>query len=344
MMHSLIHSFPLPSSRTYCSVGLLLGLGLLAAANAQAQSTGSYLLTPSSGTFTPTTGGTSVPDILRDDAVSGSLPIGFSFSFEGVSYTSFQASSNGLLGFGGGLSTVGGELSNTLTSPLLTGASLPALAPFWTDLTGSLGTGATAQYLTTGLAPNRMLTMEWLDYKDLNGDAQQYISFQVKLYETSGRIEYSYRKGPVGEAGDATIGLKGTNGSFLSLTSVSNAPTVSATTSYNRLNRPATGQIYAFTPPVTPLATAPAFTAAEVAVFPSPAHAAFMVVVPAVAGASEVQVELHNSLGQVVRHQTAALPAAGTRLQLTTADLAAGVYTLRLQAGTSMLAKRVVLN
>jgi hypothetical protein len=56
-----------------------------------------------------------------------------------------------------------------------------------------------------------------------------------------------------------------------------------------------------------------------------------------------VQAELLNSLGQVVRRQAAALPPAGTQLTIEAAGLAAGVYTLRLQAGSATLAKRVVL-
>jgi hypothetical protein len=67
------------------------------------------------------------------------------------------------------------------------------------------------------------------------------------------------------------------------------------------------------------------------------------VLMPGVAGASAVQAELVNSLGQVVRRQSAALPASGTTLTVETADLAQGVYTLRLLAGSTTLAKRVVI-
>ena len=61
----------------------------------------------------------------------------------------------------------------------------------------------------------------------------------------------------------------------------------------------------------------------------------------AVAGAVPVQATLLNALGQVVRRQTA---ATGTAFTVETAALAAGVYTLRLQAGAATLAKRVVLH
>jgi hypothetical protein len=328
------------------NLGCLLGLGVLPAAGACAQAN-SYQLAATASSFIPVVSGTAVPTILRDDAVSGSLPIGFSFRFGNVSYTTFQVSSNGLLGFGGGLSDIGTALSNTLTSFDLAGPSLPALAPFWTDLSGSPGTGATAQYAVSGTAPNRVFTMEWLDYKDLNGDADHYISFQVKLYETTNRIEYCYRKGVPGEAADATIGLKSLDGSYLSLSEASATPPRSSTTSYNRLNRPATGQVYAFIAPTTPLAiSAPAWQAAAATLFPNPARTrtGFTVFVPAVVGSTVVQADLLNTLGQVVGRQTAALPPSGTNIQVATTNLTAGIYILRLRAGAISVAKRIVLN
>ena len=91
------------------------------------------------------------------------------------------------------------------------------------------------------------------------------------------------------------------------------------------------------------LATAPALTAAQVELFPNPAHARFAVLMPGVPGAAIVQAELVNALGQVVRRQAAALPASGATLTVETGELAAGVYTLRLRAGPTTLAKRVVI-
>jgi hypothetical protein len=93
----------------------------------------------------------------------------------------------------------------------------------------------------------------------------------------------------------------------------------------------------------SPLATAPALTAAQVALYPNPAHARFAVLMPGVAGATAVQAELVNALGQVVRRQAAALPISGTTLTVETGDLATGVYTLRLLAGPTTVVKRVVL-
>jgi len=88
------------------------------------------------------------------------------------------------------------------------------------------------------------------------------------------------------------------------------------------------------------LATAPALSAAQVALYPNPAHDRFTVLVPAGAGAAPVHATLLNALGQVVRTQAA---ASGTAFAVETGALAAGVYTLRLQVGATTLAKRVVL-
>ncbi|MGY3089163.1 hypothetical protein ACVWYF_002203 [Hymenobacter sp. UYAg731] len=93
----------------------------------------------------------------------------------------------------------------------------------------------------------------------------------------------------------------------------------------------------------TALATASALTAAEVTLYPNPAHNAFTVLVPAVAGATQLHADLLNTLGQVVRRQDAALAPTGTSLTVDANGLAAGVYTLRLRVGAATLAKRVVI-
>ncbi|MBC8081937.1 MAG: right-handed parallel beta-helix repeat-containing protein [Hymenobacter sp.] len=93
----------------------------------------------------------------------------------------------------------------------------------------------------------------------------------------------------------------------------------------------------------TALAAGAALTAAEITLFPNPAQKAFTLVVPAVAGAQAVHVDLLNTLGQVMQQQEASLPAAGTRLTVDAARLPAGVYMVRLHIGESTVVKRVVL-
>jgi len=87
------------------------------------------------------------------------------------------------------------------------------------------------------------------------------------------------------------------------------------------------------------LASASGLSAAQVSLFPNPAHSQFTVQLPGSLGAPAVQAELLNALGQVVRRHT----AAGASFQVETTGLATGVYTLRLLVNGTSLAKRVVV-
>ena len=133
------------------------------------------------GTFAPVAGsGTAVS--LGDDQLSGALPIGFTFTFFGVTYTDFHISSNGFITFTGG----GG-------SGCCSGATLPSggapdnlIAFGWEDMYPP-GNG-TIEYFTAGTAPNRMLVMNFTDIPFCCGSNPE-ISTQVVLYETSNLIE-----------------------------------------------------------------------------------------------------------------------------------------------------------
>ncbi|WP_206986162.1 fibronectin type III domain-containing protein [Hymenobacter telluris] len=224
------------------TTSVLLGASL---GSAQAQ-IDTYQFAASQGTYAalPATA-TPVSTILSDDAISGAVPIGFSFSLDGLPYTTVQASSNGFLSFN---SSASSSLTNELASPSTT--DLPLLAPLWDDLSGS-GAGAVASYQTTGTAPNRVFTFEWLNWKWNYSATGPVLSMQVKLYETTNRIEYIYRPETTApNLPSASIGLAGgTPSSFLSLNSTAAAPTASAITETSSLNTvPAAGQVYAFTP------------------------------------------------------------------------------------------------
>ncbi|RZL04988.1 MAG: T9SS type A sorting domain-containing protein, partial [Hymenobacter sp.] len=90
------------------------------------------------------------------------------------------------------------------------------------------------------------------------------------------------------------------------------------------------------------LASAPAAGLAELSLYPNPAHENFAVELPA-GTAGPVQVELLNTLGQVVHRQQEVLAAGSPRLRVEAAGLPAGAYTVRLQAGARVLARRVLL-
>src|SRR5690606_34293829 len=97
-------------------------------------------------------------------------------------------------------------------------------------------------------------TFEWAKMEWSINLNREVISFQVKLYEGSNRIEYVYQQESGQQAfTSGSIGIAGFEtgpGHFLSLSDSGPNPTVSYTTENNNITvRPATGQIYAFTPP-----------------------------------------------------------------------------------------------
>lgn len=214
-----------------------------------------YVFAATSGSFTPLVGGVDVNAIEADDVISDAIPIGFPFKFGGNTYSNAYASSNGFLSFN---LFAASAATNNLTSP--SSALLPLLAPLWDDLDGKATGGSQASYLTEGTTPNRVFTMEWLNWEWNWQSTSAVISFQVKLYEFDNRIEFVYRQeaGAV-NSGTASIGIASAVGNYISLNNTSASPTASSTSETSNLNtKPATGQIYTFTPPSYTYAWSPA--------------------------------------------------------------------------------------
>jgi PKD repeat protein len=104
-----------------------------------------------------------------------------------------------------------------------------------------------------------------------------------------------------------------------------------------------TGRFSLVLRPANVTATKAELNATAVSIYPNPAHGRFTVLLPPLAGQREVRATLFNALGQAVLTRSIALNAAGATVEFTTQALAAGVYTLRLQAAGHILTKRVVL-
>lgn len=98
--------------------------------------------------------------------------------------------------------------------------------------------------------------------------------------------------------------------------------------------------------PAGPLATALGLTAAQVLLYPTPTHQAASVTValPVPAGTREAQAMVINALGQRVLTSQLAVQAGQATGTLPVAGLAAGVYVVRVQAGTTIVSKRLVVN
>lgn len=158
---------------------------------------------------------------------------------------------------------------------------------------------------------------------------------------------YLVRLNPNGSYDQPGVPLAGGEFRFSGGSGAGAARTITASGSYTATYASASGCTYTSAPvavtTTTPLATHEAWEAAGLVLAPNPAHGTIACTVPGLAGATRVQATLFNSLGQAVYTQAAPLPAAGTRLVLDATQLAPGLYSLRLLAGTATLAKKVVL-
>ena len=121
----------------------------------------------------------------QDDTASAITNIGFEFFFQGLRTTQFSVSSNGTLRFG---STV---VSTTLYDPLAqSGQQL--IAAYGADQRTHAGNGKVHSKVT-GTAPNRVLVVEWLNMQsNFNAGGIADLTYQVRLYETTGVIEFVY--------------------------------------------------------------------------------------------------------------------------------------------------------
>lgn len=118
-----------------------------------------------------------------DDCMFEGLPIGFSFTFFGNTYTTFNLSTNGLIGFTAGTHNGCCE-----------GRSIPAadglnnlIAAAWTDLYPPGGGGVF--YETRGRAPNRYLVVAYQDLPWYPESGTSRVTTQIILYEGSNGIE-----------------------------------------------------------------------------------------------------------------------------------------------------------
>ncbi|GAB2966334.1 hypothetical protein GCM10027048_40800 [Hymenobacter coalescens] len=255
----------------FYSFTVLLWL-LLSAGALRAQTLNGYTFQAQNSPYAPLgAGATALPALETDDAVATRVPLGFVVVLGGHYYADVNASSNGWLSFSDQTLPRNSAPQPYSLSFYREGEAM--LAPLWADLSG---TGGTARYATTGTAPNRVFAMEWLNWRWGKGAPQPVVSFQVRLYEGSNRIEYSYRA----EAGSldssqpnsgAYAGLSiydfGLGYSrYLALSDLGSAPTLNPPAPFSViLTKPASGQLFRFTPtPNTlPPCEAPLYTSLD---------------------------------------------------------------------------------
>ncbi len=246
-------------------VAVLIGftVTILFHTSSKAQSLSNYTFAATSGTFTALTGATNPPfsseSIGTDEGGFNAIPLGFDFFYMGTRYATLSASTNGWVVLGRANLLLGSTAEFGFNNNLSSDTRRPIIAPLWDDL--DIVSVSNFSYVTSGSTPNRVFTAQWLNVKWSLDAASAGISFQVKLYETSGKIEFIYRQeagGVHSSGGGASIGTTGTgtgSGNFLSLNGTGASPSGSTSTeTSNLLTKPATGQVYTFTPPQNPTA------------------------------------------------------------------------------------------
>jgi len=112
---------------------------------------------------------------------------------------------------------------------------------------------------------------------------------------------------------------------------------------FSVVGRNATGRFALELRPGAVTATVAEVLAAQLQVYPNPAHATAIVQLPAVPGQAHATLTLLDALGRTVRHDALALPTAGLRHQLSLTGLASGVYALRVQVGGTTVTRRLVV-
>jgi subtilisin-like proprotein convertase family protein len=203
----------------------------------------SYVFASSTGaSLDPMTGATVYFGSGIDNAAGSytltTFPSGFVFPYEGVNQTQFTASDNGVL-------RLGSTAVNTTQYGSITGQSL-LLSVAGADM-GS-GSDGGVSYLLTGTAPNRVFILQYRLRHTWSTTLAINNTFQVWLYETSGKIEYRY--GTMGSSGTPAhgIGLSGaTTTNYQSVAVSTGLSSTSTITSNTTL--PASGTMYTFTPP-----------------------------------------------------------------------------------------------
>ena len=209
-------------------VGGLLG-GTLAA-HSQALNYTTATAANVAGTYTDLgTAGTAIATTSTDDDNSAAQPIGFTFNFNGKSFTQFVLNTNGLIRLGSappsttsifGVYEAGQPATGTEPISSADKADVDLIMPFNFDLLEGTGTPG-YRVATTGTAPNRVCTIQWKNVSDKSGTTRlsQYanFSFQAKLYETTNRVEFVYDT-PTASSNPAisrfpTVGIKGAGGS-----------------------------------------------------------------------------------------------------------------------------------
>lgn len=245
----------------------ILGSVLFAFSLSAQTNIANYTFASTAGTYVPITGGTTYLTSW-DAQVSGNIPLGGTFTFGGVNYTSVNIYANGYITFGAGPSYV---------TPLSNGAFNGVISAFGQDGNSSLAPGASPKiiYKNIGGATGEFV-VQYTDHANFYNKATERLNFQIRLNLATDVIKIVYgswtNAGSSVSGTNAQVGIRGnstnwaTNVNSLYITDIpvgTTCPWDRAVTSFtsgssmlfsniNNNVKPTNGLTLTWTPPVNP--------------------------------------------------------------------------------------------
>jgi type IX secretion system substrate protein/Kelch motif protein len=148
------------------------------------------------------------------------VPIGFTFCFNGASYTQASICTNGFVVLGA--TTYASFVVDLCgTDP----TQQPMLAPYWCDL--NTANGGAIVYTVLGSAPNRIFVVQYTNVAYFSGSGN--VTMQVRCYENGGVVQFHY--GPsVSGTSPGAVGLSKSPGGSGNVVSITPGATCPATT------------------------------------------------------------------------------------------------------------------
>jgi len=163
--------------------GFLLFMLSTISAFAQVYPVSAYTFEQSTATYSPITGTEATTTPTDWDNGLTEAQLGFSFVFNGLTYTSANINYNGFITFGTTTSAL------TTTTPISTSTAYKgAISAFGVNLKGSEG----ITYSTVGSAPNRTFIVQWNNAKRVAGLGVDVLNFQIRLNETTNTVAIVY--------------------------------------------------------------------------------------------------------------------------------------------------------
>lgn len=178
--------------KTYILFTLIVSMGVLMS---RAQTSSHYdFSTNRSGDFEPMNGAVTIIGSNENDNSYDPVfhDIGFHFLFMGEFWDEFKVSANGVIFFGEATDFFPAGANNVGDIP--NSRRISGYAPSETGNEGGMSTTATGKvhYKLFGTYPDRYIVIEWLNMGFNRNSTTPDITYQVKLYESTGKIEFVY--------------------------------------------------------------------------------------------------------------------------------------------------------